>query len=201
MSRQKVSEYFSEFCKQSKRLNNVYWGYWHSLGPKSHTRKIHKIHKDFELYKFFIRNFLCGKSRYLRCTCCLQEESPHFNLKYQQSCSGGNSIVWNEKSWENSSKFAEKFWIILTFHPYFFVLNCVDIQIIYIVYKETCLNYFWLIKYGFISFLSSSSMHQSHHLAFSKKIRGKNLASSFIIYVINITEFFKVISPGNSLST
>ena len=34
------------------------WGYQDILGPKNHTRKIDNFHKDFELYKVFMRNFL-----------------------------------------------------------------------------------------------------------------------------------------------
>ena len=34
------------------------WGHQYILSPKNHTRKIDKIHKNFELYQVFIYNFL-----------------------------------------------------------------------------------------------------------------------------------------------
>ena len=34
------------------------WGHQDILAKKDHTRKIEKIHKDFELYQVFMHNFL-----------------------------------------------------------------------------------------------------------------------------------------------
>ena len=52
-------------------------GYWGISDLKNHTRKIDKIHKDFELYQVFMHNFLrqmSGYSHYL-------EFLKHFGLK------------------------------------------------------------------------------------------------------------------------
>ena len=41
-------------------LWDIMWGYQHILSFKNQTRKIDKIHKDFELYQVFMYN-ICGK--------------------------------------------------------------------------------------------------------------------------------------------
>lgn len=35
------------------------WVYRNIFGPKNYTRKIDKIHKNFELYEFLMYNYLC----------------------------------------------------------------------------------------------------------------------------------------------
>ena len=39
--------------------SSVVYNSIHLLGPKNQTKKIYKIHKDFELYQVFMYNFLC----------------------------------------------------------------------------------------------------------------------------------------------
>ena len=56
------------------------WGYQDILGPKNCTRKIDKIHKDFELYHVFMHKFWTKMFGYSHYIFCLQEESTHFGL-------------------------------------------------------------------------------------------------------------------------
>ena len=76
------------------------WGYWDILSPKSHTRKIDKIQKDFELYQISMHNVMCQIVRIFPLYIyCLQEESIHFGLrvlkKFDLEVSGhfGQSIM------------------------------------------------------------------------------------------------------------
>ena len=91
------------------------WGYWHALGPKSHTRKIGNIHKDFQLNQFIHENKikqLCSKN---------------IDTFWERS----NSTVWAQKDkQEKSVIFTDTFRIMSTFNLYFFMANCDDILII-----------------------------------------------------------------------
>ena len=50
---------FYIFLHTSNGKQVVYnWGLLAHVVQKNHTRKINKIHKDFELYQVFIHNFL-----------------------------------------------------------------------------------------------------------------------------------------------
>ena len=63
----KISQYSQcTYCLQEKLTHfslGVFkpsvWNHQHSLGPKSHTRKIGNIHEDSELYQVFMHDFLC----------------------------------------------------------------------------------------------------------------------------------------------
>ena len=57
------------------------WVYRNIFGPKNHTRKIDKIHKNFELYEFLMHNYLCQTVPIFSDIYHSQKDSIHFSLE------------------------------------------------------------------------------------------------------------------------